>query len=106
MRKVAIVTGGSSGIGFYTAKSLFEKGVVVYELSRRDCVESGVIHIKADVTKESDVILAVKTVFEKEGRIDILVNNAGMGISGAVEFTDTEDAQKIFDVNFFGMVRL
>ena len=40
----------------------------------------------------------------REGRIDILVNNAGFGISGAVEFTDTEDAKALFDVNFFGMV--
>ena len=106
MSKVAIVTGGSSGIGFYTAKTLFEKGVVVYEFSRRDCSESGVVHIKTDITNERDVVLAVNEVFQKEGRIDILINNAGMGISGAVEFTNTEDAQKLFDVNFFGMVRL
>ena len=99
MRKVAIVTGGSSGIGFYTAKSLFEKGVVVYELSRRDCVESGVIHIKADVTKESDVILAVKTVFEKEGRIDILVNNAGIWPTAYVKEMTADAFRRTLEIN-------
>ena len=42
----------------------------------------------------------------REGRIDILVNNAGFGISGAVEFTSTEEAKSLFDVNFFGMVNM
>ena len=42
----------------------------------------------------------------REGRIDILVNNAGFGISGAVEYTDTADAQRLMDTNFFGMVRV
>ncbi|MBQ9393397.1 MAG: SDR family NAD(P)-dependent oxidoreductase, partial [Oscillospiraceae bacterium] len=39
-------------------------------------------------------------------RIDILLNNAGFGISGAVEFTDLEEAQRQLDVNFWGMVRV
>ena len=42
----------------------------------------------------------------REGRIDILINNAGYGISGAIEFTPTEEAKKQFDVNFFGMVNV
>ena len=40
------------------------------------------------------------------GRIDVLINNAGFGIAGAVEFTDTAEAQRLLDVNFFGMVRM
>lgn len=43
---------------------------------------------------------------DRAGRIDVLVNNAGFGISGAVEFTDTAEAQRLLDVNFFGMVRM
>ena len=42
----------------------------------------------------------------RAGRIDVLVNNAGFGISGAVEFTGTAEAQRLLDVNFFGMVRM
>ena len=45
-------------------------------------------------------------VLDENGRIDILINNAGFGISGAVEFTETSDVQRLFDVNFFGMVRM
>ncbi len=48
--KTAIVTGGSSGIGLEAAKALRDKGVKVYEISRRDHETDGVIHIKGDVT--------------------------------------------------------
>lgn len=45
-------------------------------------------------------------IIGQAGRIDVLINNAGFGISGAVEFTDTAEAQRLLDVNFFGMVRM
>lgn len=107
MDKVIILTGGTSGIGLYTARALAEKGCRVYELSRRE--ESpvpGVRHIRADVTREEEIAAAVAAVMEAEGRIDVVINNAGFGISGAIEFTDTAEAQRQFDVNFFGMVRV
>lgn len=105
MQKVAIVTGGSSGIGYATAISLKEKGCIVYEFSRHEGTGE-INHISCDVTDEENVIAAVNTVFEKEGRIDILVNCAGFGISGAVEFTKLSDAKAQMDVNFFGMVNV
>ena len=105
-KKVAIVTGGTSGIGRATALALQDAGCAVYELSRRAQGVEGLHHIAADVTKEETVRAAVAEVMAREGRIDILVNNAGFGISGAVEFTDTEDAKALFDVNFFGMVNM
>ena len=105
--KVVIVTGGTSGIGLYTARSLAESGCRVYEFSRRDAAaEPGVTHIRADVTDEEEVRRAVCQVLDREGRIDAVVNNAGFGISGAVEFTETAEAQRQFDVNFFGAVRV
>ena len=104
--RVAIVTGGTSGIGRATALALKEAGCTVYELSRRAQGVEGLHHITADVTKEETVRAAVAEIMAREGRIDILVNNAGFGISGAVEFTDTEDAKALFDVNFFGMVSM
>ena len=85
------------------SRSLKEKGCTVYELSRHDGTGE-FNHITADVTDEAAVIKAVDEVFEKEGRIDIVVNCAGFGISGATEFTRTEDAKSQLDVNFFGMV--
>ena len=106
MNKVAVITGGSSGIGKATAIELKKRGLTVYELSRRDSDIPGIIHIKADVTDGKSVSDAIDRVISEQGRIDILINNAGYGISGAVEFTQTEDAMRLFDVNFFGMVRM
>ena len=105
-QKVAVVTGGTSGIGRATALALKDAGCTVYELSRRAEGVEGLHHIAADVTREDTVRAAVAEIMAREGRIDILVNNAGFGISGAVEFTDTADAIRQLDVNFFGMVRM
>lgn len=106
MNKVVIITGGSSGIGLCTAAALRDRGCKVYELSRRDSEVTGITHIKCDVTDEAQIAAAVGQVMAENGRIDILINNAGFGISGAVEFTDTTDVRRLFDVNFFGMVRM
>jgi len=106
MKTVALVTGGTSGIGLAAARALAEAGWSVYTLSRRGSDLPGLHHLAADVTDETAVTAAVDTVIRQEGRLDLVVHCAGFGISGAVEFTDTEDAQRLFDVNFFGMVRV
>ena len=102
MADVAIITGGSNGIGKATATLLSEKGFKVYEFSRSGSDFDNVTHITADITNEEAVKNAVNEVFEREGKINLLVNNAGFGISGATEFTETQVAKKLFDVNFFG----
>ena len=104
MSKVAVVTGASSGIGRCTAMTLRDMGCKVYDLSRRNIPIENVKHIGTDITIESAVQTAVKEIIDAEGRVDILVNCAGFGISGAVEFTTTEEAKKQFEVNFFGAV--
>ena len=55
---------------------------------------------------EETLAAAIQEILKREDHIDVLINNAGFGISGAVEFTKTEDAQHQLDVNFFGMVRM
>lgn len=102
MIKIAAITGASSGIGLATAKYFVAKGWKVYNLSRRPSGEPGVSDLGADVTLEEDVQAAFARITEEEGRLDLLVNNAGYGISGAVEFTQLEDAHSQFEVNFFG----
>ena len=102
-QKVAIVTGGSSGIGLETAKALAAAGCRVYVLCRRAFSQEGLGVLRADVTDEDAVRAAAETVAREAGGVDILVNCAGFGISGAVEFTAAADVKHQFDVNFFGM---
>ena len=104
--KVCIITGGTSGIGLATASAMRHKGYTVYELSRREKGVEGFCHIPTDVTDEAAVQRAMEQVLQREDHIDVLINNAGFGISGAVEFTGTQDAKRQFDVNFFGMVNM
>lgn len=104
--RVAIVTGGSSGIGRCTATALAQSGCVVYELSRRDIPLKGVKYLNTDVTDEISVTAAINQIAQEQGKIDIVVNCAGFGISGAVEFTELSAAKHQFDVNFFGMVNV
>ena len=107
MMKNVIITGGSSGIGKATAELFAKEGYKVYELSRREMCESGTItHITCDVTNVEACRKAVEQVIAADGRIDVLISNAGMGISGAVEFTATEDIRRQMDVNFLGAVNI
>lgn len=106
MNKVCLITGGTSGIGLCTAEAMTKGGYVVYEISRRKEGNDIVNHFQGDITDEKTLEPIINAIIEKEGHIDILINNAGFGISGAVEFTDTQDAIRQFDVNFFGMVRM
>lgn len=101
--KVAIVTGGSGGIGRCTAAALSSAGCRVYEFSRHEHPAEGITHLTADMTDENQVRAAVEEVVAREGRVDILVNNAGFGISGAAELTSSADAHAQLELNLFGM---
>ncbi len=103
-KKVALVTGGSSGIGLAAVRALCEAGATVYETSRRDIDHPGAVHLPGDVTDEAAMVRAAGTVLEREGQIDILICCAGFGISGAVEMTELADAKRQLEVNFFGVV--
>lgn len=105
-KKIVIVTGGSSGIGRCTASALRDSGCIVYEFSRRNIPMEGITHLSVDVTDENAVNSAVKQIIQKETKIDAVINCAGFGISGAVEFTSTDQAKTQFNVNFFGTVNV
>ncbi len=104
MKKVALVTGGTKGIGLATANALNKAGVTVYILSRRPADIPGLHHIVCDVSDEKQARASVEAVFEKEGRLDILINNASLVISGALEFTENADAKRLMEINFYGVV--
>jgi NAD(P)-dependent dehydrogenase (short-subunit alcohol dehydrogenase family) len=107
--KIALVTGASSGIGEITAHYLANAGYTVYGTSRRGTAASGQPFemIALDVTSDTSVENAVNNVIERYGRIDLLVNNAGFGVAPAgAEESTIQQAQAIFDTNFFGIVRM
>jgi len=110
-RKVALVTGASSGIGNAIAKSLHRNGVTVYAGARRvermnDLDDMGITTLALDVTDAASVERVIDRIVTETGRIDILVNNAGFGLLGALEDLTIDAAQAQFDVNLFGAARL
>ena len=110
-KKVALVTGASSGMGKDFAKALLLEGMTVYTAARRveqmdDLKELGALPLQMDITKEEDVQAAVTTIEKGHGGVDVLINNAGFGMYGAMEDTSIEDARYQFEVNVFGMARL
>ena len=106
---VALVTGGSSGMGREAALALNAQGVTVYAAARRPMPEledRGIHTLHMDVTDEDSLQAGVATVVGNEGRIDILINNAGYGSYGTIEEVPMSEARHQFDVNVFGAMRL
>jgi NADP-dependent 3-hydroxy acid dehydrogenase YdfG len=107
--KIALVTGASSGIGQASAERLAKAGYKVYGTSRRVTASGGRSFemLTLDVTSDESVTAAVREVIRREGHIDLLVNNAGFSLAPAgAEESSIEQAQSIFDTNFFGIVRM
>jgi NAD(P)-dependent dehydrogenase (short-subunit alcohol dehydrogenase family) len=104
---VAVVTGASSGIGQTAAKAFRGAGFRVFGTSRRAAPDlDGVTMLTCDVTSDTSVTELVEKVMADCGRIDVLVNNAGSGLLGAAEESSTAQAQRLFDVNVFGVLRM
>lgn len=108
--KVAIITGGASGIGRAMASRFIAEGakqVIIADLQEEKLAavaeELGAIAIKTDVANESDVINLITRVESEHGQIDLLCNNAGIGVGGGPE-TPNEDWQKIWEINLMAHV--
>ena len=105
--RVALVTGASSGIGFVTAKALVKAGYRVFGTSRKPVANpQGITMLIGDVTDDTSVQALIAEIVAQAGRIDLVVNNAGIGLLGGAEESSIAQAQRLFDVNVFGVARV
>lgn len=106
--KIAVITGGNSGIGYATAKLLKENGAkVIITGRRREAIEKAastlnVNSILADQSNLSDIDTLVATVKEQYGKVDILLINAGITKFSTIEATSEAMFDEIMNVNFKG----
>jgi NAD(P)-dependent dehydrogenase (short-subunit alcohol dehydrogenase family) len=113
--RVAIVTGGSKGLGEAMAEGLASAGAKVAlssrhqsevdEVARRIADEYGTetLAVQADVTKNSEVKTLVEQTIEKFGKIDILINNAGINIRGPIDELTYDEFQQVQKINVDGV---
>ena len=113
--RVAIVTGGSKGLGKAMAAGLASAGAKLVLVSRNQAeVEAAAdeisrdygvqaIGIQADVTSEEQVQGVVDTCMEKFGKIDVLINNAGINIRGPIDELSLEEFKQVMDINVNGV---
>ena len=111
--KIAIVTGGSRGIGFAIAKTLSENGATVIitskdleKIKKAESKISNAFGIACDIKKKNEVQNVVNQTIEKFGKLDILVNNAGIfpKIKQLHEI-DEDEWNEVLDVNLTGQFR-
>ena len=113
--KIAMVTGGTSGIGRAAAIALGTAGAKVVIAGRRETEgnetvqlvqDAGgeAIFIQADVTKESDIQNLVEATIRKYGKLDIAFNNAGVESMGPITDVNEAEYRKVFDINVWGVL--
>jgi len=108
MKESILITGCSSGIGYFCAKELHRMGYNVYATARSDedierLKKEGLHSFKLDVTKQKDIENAVDFIAnDNGGKLDILFNNAGFGQPGALEDLSKDALKEQFETNVFG----
>lgn len=106
--KIAIITGGTSGIGFATAKKMANAGAIVYAAARkkRTFEETNIIYQYVDVTNPESCKQLFDTVVAEHGRIDILVADAGITADAlTIKMTD-DQFDRVIDVNLKGIFNI
>lgn len=108
-KKVAVITGGNSGIGYATAKEFVAEGATVIITGRRkDAIEKaatelGAIPFVADQASLEDTEQLGKMIAEQFGKVDVLFINAGItGTLGTIENATTENFDSVMNINFRG----
>lgn len=110
--KVALVTGGNSGIGLAVARRFAEEGARVFITGRREAqlaeavalIGGQVEAIQGDITRTDDLARLFKTLGTRAGRLDILVNSSGVSEPASLEETTEEHIDRAFNLNVRAMV--
>jgi NAD(P)-dependent dehydrogenase (short-subunit alcohol dehydrogenase family) len=102
-KEVAVITGGTTGIGSATCTKLKQEGAIVYNLDIHDISAEGVHFIQCDVRKYEEVKNAIQHILHQEGKIDLLFANAGVHMSGNIEETGVDDFENVLSINLKGM---
>src|SRR6478752_4448558 len=103
-KKIALITGGASGIGFAIAQKFVANGITTIVTGRdskklkaaKDSLGESCIPLKMDITKQ------IKKILSSYNRIDILVNNAGINLKKEMTHVTTEEFQQIILTNLTG----
>jgi NAD(P)-dependent dehydrogenase (short-subunit alcohol dehydrogenase family) len=110
--KVAVITGGSTGMGLATAKRYVDEGAYVFITGRRQSeldqavkfIGKNVTAVQGDVSKLEDLDRLYQTVKEKKGRLDIVFANAGVAEFLPISEINEQHYDKIFDINVKGLI--
>jgi NAD(P)-dependent dehydrogenase (short-subunit alcohol dehydrogenase family) len=108
--RVAVVTGGASGIGMGIAKQLLAEGmrVVIADVEREACertaAETGAVGIPTDVSDLDSVRALAREATERFGTVHVVCNNAGVGPIGRIADLTIEDWRWMIDVNLYGVI--
>jgi NAD(P)-dependent dehydrogenase (short-subunit alcohol dehydrogenase family) len=112
-KQVALVTGGSTGIGAAVARELAERGAAVVITGRHDATlrdaaaqHPGITYVVGDVAKEADAAHTLDEVRRRHGRLDILVNNAGVAPVAPLADATPAHVRAVLDVNVNGLIEI
>jgi len=112
-KKVWFITGASSGLGLEIARNALQRGDLVVATARDpDAItaalgaQDDLLASTLDVNDEAQAVFAAQAAVDRFGRIDVLVNNAGYGLLAAVEEATSEEVERQFQTNVFGLLKV
>lgn len=104
MKKVAIISGASNGIGRATAELFAQNSYKVYalDIKKPEYKNENIHYIPCDIANIQSINESIEKVINLENRIDVLVSNAGVHLSATIENTTEEDYNRIININLKG----